>query len=653
MIESNVTRTQTYVVQKGDSLIGIAKKKLGDGRHAGLLYELNRSEIGEDRNLLLPDTVLKLPDLPAPLLPELLYNFDDVNVWGHRWINLMRSIKTALILAKEDQSGAQIQTVASPVIPAADQTTDTDDADQDEAEAASEFEFEIEPESPSHLTLTADEIGDDRTFVEVAVAPESRAAGGDQEGLEVIPPNFAETEKVKKQILINQLENLARFVDIDLGKLIASLTAPYWQPTATNSRPPISLLRSLMGNAATDLEIVSKAIQQREWLASGPSFQTLTLNQADRLAAKALAPFQTFITKGLHVNIISYFSRNMHVRKIPYDAQIILIGLPYDSVSFWGSQSAYDELVQGNLEILDGYQKRIPYDYMAIPHEIGHYLYHFGDMPNVAIGDFFGSRHKLTSTYTGWQEELFADTVGCFIAGPLAVLGIQSLLAGTYEQELFLDDGHHPIPALRPFIMAQILRRLSDHSDNHNYQIAPDLLDKNWESHLRQIGTLSADDDLDTHVFRFTLHANHDDTLPAHLHHNPHAKYFAPSQSTSRFVQPRSGVEIETTLAAVQTEVNRIVDRYIQILLKSDKLDGFEAWSQDLGSDDSLQMYDQVMQGLLHHDLSSKLVKQQVRPDVEEVDRVNLLDQELAEQQARDILHGWGDSGPVGGHGGY
>jgi nucleoid-associated protein YgaU len=52
----------SYIVKSGDSLYGIAKRLLGNGRKAEALYELNKEVIGADKARLKLGMVLKLPE---------------------------------------------------------------------------------------------------------------------------------------------------------------------------------------------------------------------------------------------------------------------------------------------------------------------------------------------------------------------------------------------------------------------------------------------------------------------------------------------------------------------------------------------------------------------------------------------------------------
>jgi len=54
----------TYVVERGDTLINIARQVLGDGSRWREIYELNRDKL-PDPNRLIPGTELRMPPVPA------------------------------------------------------------------------------------------------------------------------------------------------------------------------------------------------------------------------------------------------------------------------------------------------------------------------------------------------------------------------------------------------------------------------------------------------------------------------------------------------------------------------------------------------------------------------------------------------------------
>ena len=656
---------RNYVVKEGDSLDSIAQTQLGNSRYGDALYKLNARVIGSDKNKLRPGQLLRIPVPPktSRLRPEVVqkpeakkpksYDFDHVNVWGHRWVNLMRAIKTTLEIA--DKSAVYLN---APM----DQSSRSIVGDSDQSE------MQAPEESIDDVDINEEEYIDDDEYVDDSVEEEGReysevetvGNARSSHAMSAAEQNdFEQVEKLQNQIIRNSLTNLARFVDIDMGKYINVLTTPRWQPTEERKRPPSALLRSVAKNASRDLEIYSKAIQQRQrrplTATTGEvTLQARTLFLADKLAASALAPLQPFLDSSNPVNIISYLSGNIHVRQIPYDKQVILVSLPYASVSFWHDQKAYDELADFDQDILSAYKNRIPFDYMAIPHEIGHFLYHFAEMPNTTINDFFGPKYILPSKYTGWLEEIFADTVGCFIAGPLAVLGMQSLLSGTYEEELLYDNGFHPIPAIRPFIMSQILRRLSKHygfPDNIEFKHAPDKLDASWWNHLQMVGAVPADASLDSHKFKFTLHANHDDNLPAHHHNNRHAKYHAEKRPQDEYIIRKEGEKVKTTVAKLQKEVNGVVDAFIHLLLFKADMTKFKMWSGDLTAEQELKDYEADLEKLLNIDLTALPELQVVRDTISGEERKELYkkaNQFETEKELLRSLRAWGESGPNG-----
>jgi nucleoid-associated protein YgaU len=64
--ETAASDGRTYTVKSGDSLYGIAKRLLGSGRKADLLYSLNKDVIGPDKSRLKLGMILKLPEAAPP-----------------------------------------------------------------------------------------------------------------------------------------------------------------------------------------------------------------------------------------------------------------------------------------------------------------------------------------------------------------------------------------------------------------------------------------------------------------------------------------------------------------------------------------------------------------------------------------------------------
>ncbi|MEZ4736374.1 MAG: hypothetical protein R3E79_55515 [Caldilineaceae bacterium] len=191
--------------------------------------------------------------------------------------------------------------------------------------------------------------------------------------------------------------------------------------------PPDYALRATLDQIVHDMSVIVRAWEQRQPnLAS--KLMRQTLDKADLLANGALAPA---IQHGLlePATVVTYFQKDTNVRIIPY-APVSFIGLPITC-------------------------QTVPLDLLAIPHEVGHYVYRYG---RVRSGEHQGSRFDaaLTQRYGGqspwrqaWMEEIFADVYGGLIGGPVMALGFEDLLSDTPRDEFTYDDGEHPIAALR------------------------------------------------------------------------------------------------------------------------------------------------------------------------------------------------------------
>ncbi len=201
--------------------------------------------------------------------------------------------------------------------------------------------------------------------------------------------------------------------------------------------PKEYVLSTILDQISFDLDVMARAEHFRMPTAL-PEMRT-TLNKADILAYAALEPA---IKANLlpDMTVVTYFQKSVTVRIMPY-APVALIGIPF---------SAIDS----------------PRDLLAIPHEVGHYVYRHGIFQQC---QHTGSRFAavLSNELAGrpqwllnWLEEIFADVYGCLVAGPLIALSFQDLQAALSLQEFVSEDGEHPTPALRPNVYHHVL----DHS---------------------------------------------------------------------------------------------------------------------------------------------------------------------------------------------
>ena len=144
---------------------------------------------------------------------------------------------------------------------------------------------------------------------------------------------------------------------------------------------------------------------------------------------------------------ITYHRQTATSRVVPY-APVALIGVPVTSL----------------LETRD---------LLGIPHEFGHYLYWnrlrqegernlrdnwiCDDTFRTAIDDLPLDANDPVRT---WEEEIFADVVGCMIGGPVAALSLQDLQRTVSYEAFFSREGVHPTPAIRPLICLAALEAM-------------------------------------------------------------------------------------------------------------------------------------------------------------------------------------------------
>jgi hypothetical protein len=229
-------------------------------------------------------------------------------------------------------------------------------------------------------------------------------------------------------------------------------------------------MRQVLDRIAYDADAILAAIQQR----SAPPVQG-DLELTDRLVfeALALARLNGLLADeaGDGTSAMTYFSDAISTRVIPY-ATVAFLGVPLSS-------------------------RHVPEDLLAIPHEVGHYVYWNGrddegrrpvDHLREDLGCAPGSEEVWTC---GWLEELFADVYGCLVAGPVIALDFQDLLLQpareNFEQARANDI--HPTPILRPFIYTYVLRkaRFADVTRKTLDALA-DKLDRRWWTKLEERG---------------------------------------------------------------------------------------------------------------------------------------------------------------------
>lgn len=286
---------------------------------------------------------------------------------------------------------------------------------------------------------------------------------------------------------------------LNLYQLILGLNSFFWGDVrpgmsdvldahaASQTPPPLHLIRACFRLIGVDAEILQRAIVQRRWRADSAghytrSLQATSLLVTDKLAALALAPFQQQLPGVLDVKPLTYFSRETHIHRLPYSDRFLLVGLSYDLLPPEASRRFYGATTAGGAKGLPAFEL------MAIPHEVGHFVYHNARLNDgttcLALGE-----HFQENPYGRWAEEIFADTYGCLVAGPLTALGLQAILATGDRAQIAVDDGEHPTPIVRPFVLSEILRELGrQQPDRYAFAQAIESLDANWAGILQRWG---------------------------------------------------------------------------------------------------------------------------------------------------------------------
>lgn len=257
--------------------------------------------------------------------------------------------------------------------------------------------------------------------------------------------------------------------------------------------PPTWLIRACFQQVATDIGIIERAITQRSWQfrpdgkkRMGPQAKALLV--ADKLAMMALHPGQATLPPDQHILPITYFTQQTHIHHTPYRDDLLLIGLSYDHIALKINQAAAHDNYS---ELAKRYQdEALPaFELMVIPHEVGHYVYQHGRLQkNQSIAQV------CTQLFAGhpffaWREEIFADVYSCMVAGPLAVLGLQALIAASRNDTVCANDGAHPDGRIRPFILSTILYQLQEQfPDQYPFSEVAHLLAENWHINLHTQG---------------------------------------------------------------------------------------------------------------------------------------------------------------------
>lgn len=242
-------------------------------------------------------------------------------------------------------------------------------------------------------------------------------------------------------------------------------TTNHYTLASSLDEPPECVYGRIIEQGLFDLEALMDAHRQRK-----ASYQQHdikgeirdALSFADRLAFDALQP----AVQAGYINpctVLTYYQKALRISLMPY-ARVALIGIPLSAI-------------------------RHPHDYLAIPHEVGHYIYRNTVLCSTGhrfLEEF--RQNNQNAWWLPWLEEIFADVYGCVIAGPAIALDFQERAM----QELGADfiesqpGDPHPTPLLRPSIYLATLQLLAKNwTMAENLSEPLRLLRNNWQQHLQ------------------------------------------------------------------------------------------------------------------------------------------------------------------------
>ncbi|MBC7813328.1 MAG: hypothetical protein H7175_19370 [Burkholderiales bacterium] len=202
------------------------------------------------------------------------------------------------------------------------------------------------------------------------------------------------------------------------------------------------VLRQVVNRLAIDLQVLERIIVERLLT---PQYDTLL--RADSLAYEALKPAKQMGLIDDDTTAITYFEKTANIRVIPY-ARVALVGIPMSSTKH-------------------------PQDLLAIPHEIGHYVYWNGKFPSGEVRFVPPNSavppqrvHKLLDDYKAkksvwlknWIEEIFADVYGALVSGAIGARSLQDVESEASNTQFIEDDFEHPTPLIRPLIYNRVIQ---------------------------------------------------------------------------------------------------------------------------------------------------------------------------------------------------
>lgn len=212
--------------------------------------------------------------------------------------------------------------------------------------------------------------------------------------------------------------------------------------------PPEYAYAITLDQIQNDIDVLQRIMEQRE--DKTVAVRDTLLRSADRLASLALSHAVKARLIETDPAALTYFHKQPAIRVVPY-ADVALVAVPFLTLT----------------------SRR---DFLAIPHEIGHFVFWYGKRRGTPIYRLVreGLRSSMPANtpdfqeWYHWAEEVFADVYGCLVAGPVIAVDFQDLQEHNSRAEFLNGDHKHPVPALRPFIYQRVLQARAPASSHWN-----------------------------------------------------------------------------------------------------------------------------------------------------------------------------------------
>ncbi len=171
------------------------------------------------------------------------------------------------------------------------------------------------------------------------------------------------------------------------------------------------VMRTTLDQIAFDLEVLQRAANQRLEKTIGPA-SAKTLQLADQYAYHHVLQPAIDANYIQETTVITYFQKSANVRVIPY-APVALIGIPFTTLNV-SRQASSEQQLSPQLGKNPYLQSLGIFDFGAIAHEIGHYVYRHGDVPNNGDGpinktSIHRACNEIKDEIKKYQAEFFAE----------------------------------------------------------------------------------------------------------------------------------------------------------------------------------------------------------------------------------------------------